>query len=131
MFEREIGFAKGIVRRWFSLTEMKVDADIGPGNGVADRSSLESLLCSPLLGLQLMNNRFLFIPDSGCKCHRPIEKKLLNRQSHLITRLVLAISYSSYYKIATTKQKERQSRVKDEVRYKWIGRWKVGSDRYV
>ena len=58
-------------------------------------------------------------------------KKLLNRQSHLITRLVLAISYSSYYKIATTKQKERQSRVKDEVRHKWIGRWKVGSDRYV
>ena len=67
IYEREIGLAKGIVRRWFSLTEVEVDADIGPGNGVADRSSLESLLWSPLLRPQLMNNRVLFIPDSGCR----------------------------------------------------------------
>jgi len=33
IYEREIRFARGIVRRRFSWTEVKVDADIGLGNG--------------------------------------------------------------------------------------------------
>jgi hypothetical protein len=67
IYEREIRFAMRIVRRWFSSTEVKIDADIELGNGVFDYSSLESLLFSPLSRFQLKSNRLSFIPNSGCR----------------------------------------------------------------